>query len=219
MRLRNDAVDQTVVNSLLRCEEEVSVGVSLDLFERLARVQGDELVQHSPDPDDLAGVDVEVAGLTLEALAADERLVHVDCRAWKSEPLALGPGHEDDRAEAGRPPDAHCRDGRPHVLHGVVDGQAGGHSTAWGVDVDLDLFLRIVRRQVHQLSDHEVGDDVVDGPADDDDPVPQQPRVDVKSPLAVAAFVLDDCRDVSHSGRQLTTKRGGGRPPQPASST
>ena len=78
-----------------------------------------------------------------------------------------------------------------------------GHRTAGGVDVDLDLFFGVVGRQVDELRDDQVGDHVVDGPADQDDPVLEQPRVDVKSALAVAALVLGDRRDVSQSDGTL----------------
>src|SRR5690348_15690268 len=204
-RLLDDPVDQAVLDGLLRREEVVAVGVALDALQRLARVLGDELVQHAADTDDLAGVDVEVARLTLQALAADQRLVHVDGGARQREPLALRAGHKDDGAEARRTADADCGDARLHVLQLVGYGEARRHRSAWGVDVDLDLLLRVVRGQVHELGDHQVGHDIVDGPADQDDAVLQQSRVDVKGPLAVAALVLDDRRDVCQLACELTT--------------
>src|SRR5207245_9847959 len=84
-RLLDDAVDEPVLDRLLRREEEIAVGVALNPLEGLAGVLGDQLVQHAPDPDDLAGVDIEVAGLALEALAADQGLMHMDVRARKRE--------------------------------------------------------------------------------------------------------------------------------------
>src|SRR5712691_2453692 len=204
MRLLDYAVDQPVLDGLLGREKKVAVGVALDPLQRLARVLGDELVQHAPDSDDLSGVDVEVARLTLEALAADQWLMHVDVRTGQRKPLAFGARHEHYGSEAGRAPDANRRDGRLHVLHGVVDGEARRHRATGRVDVDLDLLPRIVGGEVHELGDDEVGDHVVDGPADQDDAVLQQPRVDVERALAVAALVLDDGRDVRQSGWQLT---------------
>ena len=165
---------------------------------------GDELVEHRPDPDDLSGVDVEVARLTLKALAADQRLMHVDGRARQRVPLAFRSGHQHHGAEACRTPDANRRDGCPDVLHGVVDRKPSGDRAPRRVDVDLDLLVGVVSRQVHELSDDEVGDHVVDRAPDQDDSVSEQPRVDIESPLAVAALVLDDGRDVRQSGWQLT---------------
>src|SRR3989442_14938738 len=105
---------------------------------------------------------------------------------------------------------------RLDVLHRVVDGEARGDGAAWRVDVDLNLLFRRIRREVHELRDDQVGHDVVDGPADDDDPVLQQPRVDIESALAVAALVLDDRRYVSQREWQLTRNPSRGRQASPA---
>src|SRR5262249_49160765 len=69
---------------------------------------------------------------------------------------------------------------------------------ARGVDVHLDLLVRIVRGQEDQLRHDEVGERVGDRPADHDDPVAQQPGVDVERALTVAALVLHDGRDPGH---------------------
>src|SRR2546425_2140056 len=161
-------------------------------------------------------MDIKVAGLTLKSLAADQRLVHMDRGARQRESFALRPRHQHHGAEAGCAPDTDCRNGRPDVLHGVVDRQSCGHRATWRVDVDLDLLVRVVSRQVHELGNHEVGDHVVDGTADQDDSVPEQARVDVERSLAVAAFVLDDGWDVGQSAWQLTRNHSRGRQASPA---
>src|SRR5207302_10365270 len=118
--------------------------------------------------------------------------------------------------EAGRAPDADRRNGRPDVLHRVVDRQSCGHCATGRVDVDLDLLVGVVSRQIHELGDNEVGDDVIDRTADEDDSVSEQARVDVERSLAVAALVLDDGWYVSQSAWQLTRNNSRGRQASPA---
>src|SRR5207248_5613581 len=208
-----------VLDRLLGREEEVTVGVALDSRQGLTGVGRDQLVEHGADADDLPGVDVEVARLTLQSLAADQRLMHVDRRIGQRESFAFRAGHQDDGAKACRAADADGRDGRLHILHRVVDRQPGRDGATGGVDVDLDLLVGSVCSEVHELGDDEVGDDVIDRPADDDDPVLQQPRVDVKGSLAVATFVLYNGRDVRQCESELTRNfRGGSWPPPQAPS-
>src|SRR5205807_9968174 len=128
----------------------------------------------------------------------DQRLVDVDPRVRQRRPPDLGAGHQQDGAEAGGPAYRHRRDRGRDVLHRVVDRKAGRDRPARRVDVYLDLLLRVVRGEEDQLGDDQVGQDVVDGPADDHDPVAQQAGVDVEGALAVAALVLDDGGDPGH---------------------
>src|SRR4029077_825179 len=122
-RLLDDAVDQPVLDRLLRVEEEVSVGVALDSLQCLTGVLGDQLVEDAPDADDLTRVDVEVAGLPLQTLTPDQWLMHVDGCARQRESASLRAGHEDHRAEAGGSPDADRRDRQIDEQTGCVDPQ------------------------------------------------------------------------------------------------
>ena len=65
------------------------------------------------------------------------------------------------------------------------------------VDVERDVLLGILALEVQQLGHDEVGDLVVDRRAEEDDPLVQQPRVDVELALA-ARGSLDDHRDQRH---------------------
>src|SRR5919201_559931 len=111
-RRRDDAVDQAVLDRLLRRQEKVPIRVSLHAFQRLAGVLGDEAVEDLADADDLLGVDVEVTRLTLQTFAPNQRLVHVDGGIGKREPFAFPPRHEHDGAEACRAADADGGDRR-----------------------------------------------------------------------------------------------------------
>src|SRR5215210_2333337 len=65
--LGDHPVDDPVLLGLLRAQEVVALGVRLDLLEVLARVLADDLVQTPAQLDDLAGVDLDVGRLALEA--------------------------------------------------------------------------------------------------------------------------------------------------------
>src|SRR5512139_389423 len=82
-------VDEAVVLRGRRLEDVVAVGVLLDRLERLARVESEDLVQPLLHTNEVAGVDLDVRGLPLEAIG--ERLVDEDSRVRKRGALSLGP--------------------------------------------------------------------------------------------------------------------------------
>ena len=82
-------------------------------------------------------------------------------------------------------------------LHGVVDRHAGGDAPAGAVDVEVDVGLVVLVGQDEHLGDHDVGDLVVDGRAQEDDAVLEQAGVDIHRPLFATA-PLDDDRDQWH---------------------
>ena len=76
-----------------------------------------------------------------------------------------------------------------HILHGVVNRHARRNRTARRIDVQLNVLLRIFLRQKQHLSDHQIGDVVVNRRADENNIVPQKAGVNVISPLTSARSV------------------------------
>jgi hypothetical protein len=62
-----------------------------------------------------------------------------------------------------------------HVLHRVVDRQARVDDAAGRVDVERDVLVGVLGLQVEDLGDDQVGDLLVDGLAEEDDPLPEEP--------------------------------------------
>jgi hypothetical protein len=89
----------------------------------------------------------------------------------KSHPLALGSPGQEDRPHRSRLPHTDGLDVRFDVLHGVVDGETGGYRTPWGIDVNGDVFFRVLGLQVEQLSHDYRGDVIVDLTVDHNDTV------------------------------------------------
>src|SRR5512133_2732805 len=184
-------VDDALLLGLTGGHDEVAVGVTGDLLHVLAGVGGQDLVQHPAHADDLPGLDLDVDRLPLGPAG---RLVDEDAGVGQAEALAGGSGGQ--QHGRGRGGLAHAGGGhvRLHVLHGVVDGQQGRDRPAGRVDVELDVLLGVLALQVEELGHDQVGHVVVDRGAEEDDPLVQQPRVDVEGPLA-AVGLLDDDRD------------------------
>src|SRR3954471_9066469 len=145
-------------------------------------------------------MDLDVRGLALESAAG---LVDEDPRVREGRALAFAPAGEQQRAHRHRHPEADGRDVGLDELHRVVDRQPGVDLASRGVDVEADVLVGVFGLQVQQLGDDEVGDLVVDGRADEHDPLVEQARVDVEGALAAGAL-LDDHRDEWH---------GASRPP------
>src|SRR5204863_3837893 len=71
------------------------------------------------------------------------------------------------------------------------------------VDVDREVLVWVLRLEVEELGDDQVGDLVVDGGSEEDDALVQQARVDVERALA-ARGLLDHHRDQrAHAGSLL----------------
>ena len=150
-----------------------------------------DLVQLGPEIQDLLGVDLDVGGL---ALKAAHRLVDHHPRVRQAVALALCPGGKQQRAHARRLPDAQRGHVRLHELHRVVDREARRHRAARRVDIERDVLIRVFRLEEEQLRDDQVGRHLVDRSDEEDDPLLEQPRVDVVGALAAPAL-LDHHRD------------------------
>ena len=125
------------------------------------------------------------------AAEAARPLVDHDPAVGQRVALALGACRQQHRRHAGGHADADRGHRRAQVLHRVVDGEAGGDHAAGRVDVEVDVLVRVLGLEEEQLGDDQVGDVVLDGVAQEDDALLEQPAVDVVGALAPAA-ALDD---------------------------
>jgi len=93
------------------------------------------------------------------------RLVNENAGIWQSETLALGSGCQEQRSHRSTLADADGGYVRPDKLHGVVDGHARGDGTSGRVDIDVDIFLRILCFEEEKLGHDQIGNLIVDGRA------------------------------------------------------
>ena len=127
--------------------------------------------------------------------------------------LPLRAAGQQQRAHRHGDADAHRRHVGLDELHRVVDRQPGVDRAAGRVDVERDVLVGVLGLQVEHLGDDQVGDLVVHGRAEEDDPLVEQPREDVELALA-AGGALDDHRDERHVARmryQSSTTVGAAR--------
>src|SRR5207244_5059106 len=109
--------------------------------------------------EDVPRVDYDVGRLALEAA---HRLLDQRARGRQTAALVLVARGEQQRAHAGRLPDAKRGDVGLDELHGVVDGEPGRHRTARGIDVEKDVLVGVFRLEEKELRDDQVGRDLVD---------------------------------------------------------
>ena len=130
---------------------------------------GHNPVQFFPHPQNFLRLDTYVRGLALEAA---QGLVNQYPGVGQGKPFPFGARGQQQRRH-GRPL-AHAQGGHRalDVLHGVVYRHPRGHQTAGGVDVKVDFLVGILCLQKQQLGDHQVGDIIIDGRPQKDDPVP-----------------------------------------------
>ena len=129
------------------------------------------------------------------ALGTAAHLVNHHVGVRQAETLALGAGGQQHRGHAGSNADAVGVDIAGDELHGVVNSQTCGYGTTGGVDVDVDILLRVGHLQEEKLCNHRIGHSVIDFRANEDDSVEQQTGVDVIGALALAGL-LNDGRNV-----------------------
>src|SRR5262249_20999239 len=84
-------------------------------------------------------------------------------------------------------------------LHGVVNRQPSGDRAARRVDVKGDLFFGIFGLQEQELGGDQVGDVVVDFAAQKNNPVLEQPRVNVVGAFTAAGLLDNDWNQIAHN--------------------
>src|SRR3954449_573428 len=104
--LLDDAVDQPVLLRLVGPEEVVALHVAVYLLDRAPRVVRVDLVDPLARLEDLAGVDLDVGRLALEA---GRRLVDEDAAVGQRQPLPVRPPGQQQRAHRHRDPAADRR--------------------------------------------------------------------------------------------------------------
>jgi hypothetical protein len=111
------------------------VGVIDDPLQRLTGLVGEDLVQAAAHLEDLLGLDLHVGR---GAPGAAGGLVQEEAGVGEGVAPLLRHRHVDQRAGAGHPAGAHHPDGGGDEADHVVDGVAGLHVPALGVDEDGD---------------------------------------------------------------------------------
>ena len=125
------------------------------------------------------------------ALRAAGNLMDHDIRIWQRKAFAFRTRAQQDRAHARR----HAETVRCHIareeLHRVVNGQPGCHDAAGTIDVNVDVFLGILHLQKQQLCNNQICDVIVDRRPDKNDPILEQPRINIVTAFAPAGLFHD----------------------------
>ena len=155
---------------------------------------------------DFAGGDEDVAGL---ALGAAQRLMDQHAGMRQRAALAGRAGAQEHRAHGRRHAGAHRRHVGLDDLHRVIDGEARGHLSARGIQVQGDVRVGIARSQEQELGHHDVRDVVVDGNAQEDDAVHHQATEHVHLGDVQLALLGNRRVDVGVEGRRVAGQGGG----------
>ena len=193
-----DSVDDAIALGLLGGHEQVAVGVLVHLLVRLAGVLGEDLRVALDEVLPFAHLDDRVRCVATEAARA---LVDHDPAVRQGIALARGAGRQQHGRHRGRHADADGAHRSAQVLHRVVDGEAGVDHATGRVDVEADVLLGVLGLEEQQLGDDQVREVILDRIAQEDDPLPEQARVDVIRAFTTAGG-LDDHRD-EHLGSPL----------------
>jgi hypothetical protein len=146
-------------------------GVVEDALDRLAGVLRDDAEHGVHRVPQVVGLDFDV-----DRAAPDPRRtpVHEDAGVGQREPLALGPGREQELPGTAGQPEGQRRDLARHEPHHVADGEHGRHRSAGGVDPQGDIGGGVLRGQREQLRREQRPVVVVEHPVEHTDPLVQQ---------------------------------------------
>src|SRR4051812_17895052 len=148
-------------------------------------------------------MDLDVGRLALKTRAD---LVDQDLRVRQRHPLALRPAGQQQRTHRHRDADADRRHVRLDEVHRVVDRETRVYGAARRVDVDRDVLVRILGLEMQELRHDEVGDLVVHGGPQEDDPLVQQAAVDVERALPTGGLFDDHRYEWAHGPRFVSLR-------------
>src|SRR5215472_5902031 len=164
-------INQAIFNCVCRSHDEIAIGILLYSTQVLTGVSREDLIHLLARANDLARLYLNVHRLTL---CPTVRLMDNHPRVRQRIAAAFGSGREQHRAHAGCLPQTQRGHAWLDKLHGVVDRHSGGHGATRRVDVEADLFFRILGLKEQKLRRDQVGDDVVDVGAEKNDAVLQK---------------------------------------------
>src|SRR5689334_64472 len=160
----DDPAHQPVAERRFGAQPEVPVGVLLDALERLAGFAREDAIQPVAHAEDLARLDVDVAG---RAAGAARGLMQQEPGVGQAESALPRRGDVDQRARARHPPRADHPGLGPDEADQIVDGVAGLHVAALRVDEHRDIAVGL-GRQREELARHGGRQALGDLTADDD---------------------------------------------------
>jgi hypothetical protein len=187
----NDLIDKAEFLRFFRRHEIVPLHRFFDHGQFLVAMTDIDFVQKRPQTQDFLGLNLDIGRLALRAAA---RLVDHDAGVRQRETLAGLAGRQQQRAHRRRLPDADGRHVRLDILHGVVHREPRGHDAARRVDIKGNILLRILGFEEQELRAGDRRNMVVNLAGQKNDPLLQQARIDVVSPLAPVGH-LDDGGD------------------------
>jgi len=156
----------------------------------------EHLLRAGADAGQLLGLDDEITRPSLHAFA-DGRLTERHPGARQHRPLARRARGQQHRG--GRP--GLSQADRRHVAgdeaHRVVDRRHGFERSAGGVDAELDVAVRGLVLQVHELGRHVVRRRLVDPRPEEDDALLEQLRVRVRRPVPEACVPGEPGQDMA----------------------
>ncbi len=185
-------VDEAVGDGVFGGHVVVAIRVVFDLLDSLAGVMGEDAVEAFFQVEHEADGAFDVGG---GAAGATGDLVNHHVGVRQAEAFAFGACGEQHGTHRGANADAIGVHIAGHELHGVIDRQTCGDGATGGVDVDVNVFFRVLHLKEQKLGDDRISDVVIDAGADENDPVLEQTGVDIERALA-AAVGLDDYGDI-----------------------
>jgi hypothetical protein len=160
------------------------------LLERLPRPFREHLIEPLPQKQHFLRLDFNVGR---RALAAARRLVNHDARVRQRVAFAFRAGRQQERSHARCESRTKRRYLRLDELHRVVDRKPVVNGPAWRIDIKKDVLVGVLGFQKQHLRDDQAGGLIVDGTDQKHDPLAQEPRINVISPLA-STRLFDDGR-------------------------
>lgn len=184
-------VDQAVCLGVFGGHKAISVGVFFHRFKGLARVVSKDFIEPLLCTKDFLGLNANIGRL---ALGSAQRLVNHDPGVGQAVSFPFCSGSKQNGSHAGGLSDAVGVHLTADVLHRVVNGQARGDVTAWGVNIDADVFFGVLHLQEEKLSDDRVGHAVINRRANEDNPIFEEAGVDIVGALSTPRL-FNDARD------------------------
>mmetsp|Transcript_20055 Transcript_20055/g.41957 ORF Transcript_20055/g.41957 Transcript_20055/m.41957 type:complete len:273 (-) Transcript_20055:80-898(-) len=167
----DNLINDTVFNRLFGGHKEITIAILLDLVLWLIAVFSNVCIEHLTNEKDFLGLNFNISRL---ALGSSQRLMDHDTAVGQGTTLSLGTRSQQKSSHTGSHTKAHSVDIARNILHSIINCHTSRHGSPRAVNIEGDIFFRILIGKVQELGNKDICNFVIDTLSQEKDSILQK---------------------------------------------